>query len=88
MSVVCVFGLCFEIVVCVVCVVYLCVVCVVCVVCLCGVCTECVWHGVVFVFAWHVHGVCVLCVDGVVCSGEANDERNREHVVLNPLLKL
>ena len=29
--------------------------------------------------------VCVWCVDGVVCSGEANDERNREHVVLNLL---
>ena len=37
-------------------------------------------YGVVFVFAWHVHGVCVkrCCV----CSGKANDVRNWEHVVL------
>ena len=56
-------------------------------------------YGVVFVFVWHVHGECVWCcvrvcvacarcvwcVDGVVCSGKATDERNRERVVLDPL---
>ena len=41
----------------------------VCVVCVCVACAHC---------------VCRVC-DGVVCSGNANDERNREHVVLNLL---
>ena len=52
--------------------------------CLCGMCTVNVC-GVVFEFVWRVHTMCMWCVDGVICSGKENDERNREHVVLNLL---
>ena len=49
--------------------------------CVFGLCCESV-VGVLFVIVWRVHGVCG--VHGyVVCSGKANDERKREHVVLN-----